>query len=75
MKIKGLRWWVLGLIVFVTIINYLDRNILGILWEKIVEDLGLISREGLTEEAFNAASKKLFAETNILVREYHPKDI
>lgn len=66
MKIKGLRWWVLGLIVLVTIINYLDRNILGILWEKIVEDLGLISREGLTDEAFNAASKKLFAQINMV---------
>ena len=30
MKVKGLRWWVLGLIVLVTIINYLDRNTPGI---------------------------------------------
>ena len=48
MKVKGMRWWVLGLIVLVTIINYLDRNTLGIMWAKIVEDLGLISRDGLT---------------------------
>ena len=53
MKVKGLRWWVLGLIVLVTIINYLDRNTLGIMWAKIVEDLGLINTEGLSEAEYN----------------------
>ena len=66
MKVKGLRWWVLGLIVLVTIINYLDRNTLGIMWAKIVEDLGLISREGLTDAQFNDLSKKLFRDINMV---------
>lgn len=65
MKIKGLRWWVLSLIVIVTIINYLDRNTLGIMWAQIVEDLGLIDREGLTDAEFNSRSKELFAYINM----------
>lgn len=65
MKIKGLRWWILVLIVIVTIINYLDRNTLGIMWAHIVEDLGLIDREGLTDAEFNTRSKELFAYINM----------
>ncbi len=32
MKIKGMRWVVLGLIVIVTIVNYLDRGTLNYMW-------------------------------------------
>jgi ACS family hexuronate transporter-like MFS transporter len=32
MKLKGLRWWVLGLVVLITIINYLDRGTLNYMW-------------------------------------------
>ena len=32
MKVKGLRWWVLGLVVLITIINYLDRGTLNYMW-------------------------------------------
>jgi ACS family hexuronate transporter-like MFS transporter len=66
MKVKGMRWWVLALIVLVTIINYLDRNTLGIMWSRIVEDLGLISREGLSDVEFNDKSKTLFAQINMV---------
>lgn len=64
MKVRGLRWWILGLIVIVTIINYLDRNTLGIMWQTIVADLGLVDAS-LPEEEFKAASKKLFAAVNM----------
>lgn len=66
MKVKGMRWWVLALIVLVTIINYLDRNTLGIMWSRIVEDLGLINREGLSDVEFNDKSKTLFAQINMV---------
>lgn len=39
MKIKGLRWWVIALIALATIINYIDRQALSVLWPDIVEDL------------------------------------
>lgn len=65
MKIKGLRWWILSLVVIVTIINYLDRNTLGIMWAQIVEDLGLIDRTNMTDAEFNSRSKELFAYINM----------
>lgn len=39
MKIKGLRWWVIGLIALATVINYIDRQSLNVLWPQISEDL------------------------------------
>ena len=39
MQIKGLRWWVIALIALATIINYIDRSALSVLWPDIVEDL------------------------------------
>ncbi|AXG68175.1 hexuronate transporter [Kordia sp. SMS9] len=39
MKIKGLRWWIIGLIALATIINYIDRQALVVLWPSIAEDL------------------------------------
>jgi len=39
MKIKGLRWWVITLIAVATIINYIDRQSLGVLWPEIAQDL------------------------------------
>ncbi len=41
MKIKGLRWWIVGLVALATVINYIDRNALGILWPAIWKDIGL----------------------------------
>ena len=32
MKVKGLRWMVIGLIMLITIINYLDRGTLNYMW-------------------------------------------
>lgn len=39
MQLKGLRWWVIALIALATIINYIDRQALSVLWLDIVEDL------------------------------------
>ena len=39
MKLKGLRWWVVGLIATATVINYIDRQALGVLWPDIAADL------------------------------------
>ena len=41
MKVKGLRWWIIALICLATIINYIDRSSLGIMWPSISEDLGM----------------------------------
>ena len=39
MKLKNLRWWVIALIALATVINYIDRQSLSVLWPEIVEDL------------------------------------
>ena len=41
MKIKGLRWFVLSLVALATVINYIDRNALAVMWPGIAEDLGM----------------------------------
>ncbi|MDN3638267.1 MFS transporter [Simiduia curdlanivorans] len=39
MKLKGLRWWVIALIALATVINYIDRQSLNVLWPAIAADL------------------------------------
>lgn len=39
MKLKNLRWWVIALIALATVINYIDRQSLSVLWPDIVDDL------------------------------------
>lgn len=41
MKIKGLRWWIIGLIGMATIINYIDRSAINILWPYIYKEFGI----------------------------------
>ena len=39
MKMKNLRWWVIGLIALATIINYIDRQSLNVLWPVISAEM------------------------------------
>ena len=40
MKImQGLRWWVIALVALATVINYIDRQSLNVLWPAIAADL------------------------------------
>lgn len=39
MKVKNLRWWVIGLIALATVINYIDRQTLNVLWPQISEEM------------------------------------
>tara|TARA_R110002051_G_scaffold361_3_gene1555 strand:+ start:2616 stop:3893 length:1278 start_codon:yes stop_codon:yes gene_type:complete len=41
MKVKGLRWWVIGLICLATVINYIDRTAFGVMWPEMGKDLGM----------------------------------
>ena len=45
MKIKGLRWYIIGLVCLATIINYIDRSALGIMWPAMSADLGLTEQD------------------------------
>ncbi len=37
---SGLRWWVIGLIALATVINYIDRNALAVMWPEVSKDIG-----------------------------------
>jgi MFS transporter, ACS family, hexuronate transporter len=41
MKLKGLRWWIIGLIFVATVINYIDRTAFALLWPEMGKDLGM----------------------------------
>jgi ACS family hexuronate transporter-like MFS transporter len=41
MKIRHLRWWIIGLIFLATVINYVDRQTVAVLKKAITDDLGL----------------------------------
>ncbi|MEO7310469.1 MAG: MFS transporter [Chitinophagaceae bacterium] len=41
MKIKGLRWWIVGLIGVATVINYIDRSAINIMWPYIYKEFGI----------------------------------
>jgi MFS transporter, ACS family, hexuronate transporter len=40
-KIKGLRWWIISLIGMATIINYIDRSAINIMWPYIYKEFGI----------------------------------
>ena len=40
-KLRGLRWWIVGLIFLATLINYIDRLTISVLGPVITRDLGL----------------------------------
>jgi MFS transporter, ACS family, hexuronate transporter len=40
-KIRGLRWWIVGLVFLATLINYIDRLTISVLAPVITKDLGL----------------------------------
>ena len=43
--IQGLRWLVITLVAFATIINYIDRSALAVMWPGIAADLGMDKRD------------------------------
>lgn len=56
MKLKGLRWWIIGLIGLATVINYIDRSALAIMWPSISEELGMTKADyGLILNVFMVA--------------------
>jgi ACS family hexuronate transporter-like MFS transporter len=44
-KVRGLRWWIVGLIGLATVINYIDRNALAVMWPDISRDVNLTKDE------------------------------
>jgi ACS family hexuronate transporter-like MFS transporter len=44
-QLRGLRWWIIGLVFLATLINYIDRLTLSVLGPVITKELGLSNTE------------------------------
>jgi MFS transporter, ACS family, hexuronate transporter len=44
-KLRGLRWWIVGLIFLATLINYIDRLTISVLGDAIMRDLRLTNEQ------------------------------
>ncbi len=45
MKVRGLRWWIIGLIGVATIINYIDRSAINLMWPYIYKEFGIAEKD------------------------------
>jgi len=45
MKIRGFRWWIAGLLLIASVLNYLDRNTVAILAPSIQKDLNISDQQ------------------------------
>ena len=52
MKVKGLRWYIIGLIALSTIINYIDRSAINIMWPFIYKEFGIADANSKDALAF-----------------------
>lgn len=53
MKVKGLRWWIIGLIFIATVINYIDRSALSIMWGNENVEGSISHSLGLTKDHYS----------------------
>nr|WP_320120650.1 MFS transporter [uncultured Marinifilum sp.] len=53
MKVKGLRWVIIALIFIATVINYIDRSALGIMWGGEDVDGSISQTLGLTKDHYS----------------------
>ncbi|NNE76433.1 MAG: MFS transporter [Pricia sp.] len=53
MKIKGLRWYIIGLIFLATVINYIDRSALSIMWGNENVEGSISYSLGLTKDHYS----------------------
>ncbi len=52
MKLKGLRWYIITLIGIATIINYIDRSAINIMWPYIYKDFGIADADSKQSLAY-----------------------
>lgn len=53
MKVKGLRWFIIGLIFLATVINYIDRSALAIMWGNENVEGSISQSLGLTKDHYS----------------------
>jgi len=48
MKVKGLRWYIIALLALATVINYIDRSAINIMWPYIYKEFGIANADNKT---------------------------
>lgn len=51
-KIKGLRWWIIALVGLSTVINYIDRSAINIMWPYIYKEFGIADADNKNALAY-----------------------
>ena len=44
-KVRGLRWYILALVMLGTVVNYIDRNTLGVLAPVLTKELNFTTQQ------------------------------
>ena len=44
-RIRGLRWWIIGLVMAGTAVNYLTRSVLGVAAPTMMADIGITTQQ------------------------------
>jgi len=55
-RVVGLRWWIIGLVSVATLVNYIDRSALAIMWPEISKDLGMTKEDYAAIAVFFSAA-------------------
>ncbi len=70
MKIKGLRWVIIGLIFLATLINYIDRSALSLMWggdnkekESVIALVDAVKDPGVGQDSVNAILMTMFTDS------------
>jgi ACS family hexuronate transporter-like MFS transporter len=74
MKIHGLRWWIVGLLFFAAVLNYVDKNTLSLLAPTIQKDLGLTDQDYANiQNAFQIAYTVALLLSGVIVDRLGPR--
>lgn len=64
MKVRGIRWWIIGLIMLITIINYLDRGTLNYMWVTNIEYVITDGQTATDNYAFKDNNNYILVKSN-----------
>ena len=72
MKVGKLRWVIVSLVALATIINYIDRGALAVLWPEISADLGMTKTEQKNFSKLLTNLATLFEKEDCSIAEINP---
>ena len=68
MKLRGIRWWIVGMLFLAAVLNYVDKNTLSLLAPTIQKDLGLTDQHyAQIQNAFQIAYTAALLLSGVIV--------